>query len=411
MDARVAVVAAGEAGINALATVRSLGRRGVPVHVVHGAQSAHVASVSRYCAGSTRFEPPESLPQALLRLAGRMALPPVLYVDNDDALRQLAPHAGALASRYRLVDPLADAGRLTDKPSQLEVARQCGIAVPRTWRPQTAGELRAIATRKRLIAKPLAAHAPFKALVAGSAAELEARLRGLAAPSDVLVQEFVEGDDAQIYAAFAYCATSVERTFVMSARKLRQSQPGAGVMAVGQAVDCPEVCEMTRRLARALGLRGMLCTEFKLDPTEGKYYFIEWNPRADSCQSIGWKSGFDLAWLAWCDHTDPARLPRESTFHAKGTYWVNLQCDLMHFSKAPRAAFKPRSWRPYLGRTEWALLALDDLRPWRAGMRQLANWLGARCAGRAAAIGAALAALRPRLGRRRPARTPLPRPR
>jgi hypothetical protein len=41
-----AVVCAGDSGINALATVRSLGRRGVPVDVVALQSSAQVASAS-----------------------------------------------------------------------------------------------------------------------------------------------------------------------------------------------------------------------------------------------------------------------------------------------------------------------------------------------------------------------------
>ena len=48
-----AVVCVGEAGINGLATVRALGRRGVPVHVVALESSLQVASASRYCKSFT----------------------------------------------------------------------------------------------------------------------------------------------------------------------------------------------------------------------------------------------------------------------------------------------------------------------------------------------------------------------
>jgi hypothetical protein len=65
-----------------------------------------------------------------------------------------------------------------------------------------------------------------------------------------MVQEYVEGDDAQIYVTLCYRARSA-----------------------------PQVREMTRRLAKTAGARGAFCTEFKLDAHDGRYYFIEWNPR------------------------------------------------------------------------------------------------------------------------------------
>ena len=54
-------------------------------------------------------------------------------------------------------------------------------------------------------------------------------------------------------------------------RKLRQTQPGAGVMAVGQVVDAPQVREMTRRLVKATACAAF-STEFKLDARDGGWY-------------------------------------------------------------------------------------------------------------------------------------------
>jgi D-aspartate ligase len=410
MEQRQAVVCAGESGINALATVRSLGRRRVPVHVFALKTSRQIASSSRYCRDATLVDGPDALCTALLDFARRQRQRPVLYIDNDPMMKLLAPHASVLGARFELVDPVGDAARLTDKQFQIGLARRCGIAVPRTWFPTNWAGLGAIRSAKRLIAKPASGRAGFKALVAPSAAELAVQLREHgASPSEVLVQEYIEGDDAQVYAGLAYRAKSVDRCFVMSARKLRQSEPGAGVMAVGQAVDVPQVREMTRRLARAAGMRGVLCSEFKLDPSDGKHYFIEWNPRPAYFQSLGWKAGFDLAWLAWCDHADPVHLEHPPAVEATGHYWVNLRFDLAHLLKAPALARSLRTWRPYLGRTEWAVFAADDLRPWLAATRQLGGWLREKAARRAAAARAAPQAAAAAAGRSPAARRPAPR--
>jgi hypothetical protein len=105
------VVCVGDAGINGLATVRSLGRRGVPVHVVALKTSAQIASASRYCRSFTPAKDLGSLHDTLRGLEPGA----VLYVDNDPMLKALAPHAAALARRFALVEEIADAARLTDK--------------------------------------------------------------------------------------------------------------------------------------------------------------------------------------------------------------------------------------------------------------------------------------------------------
>jgi len=156
-------------------------------------------------------------------------------------------------------------------------------------------------------------------------------------------------------------------------------------------------------------MRGVLCSEFKLDPSDGKYYFIEWNPRPAYFQSLGWKAGFDLAWLAWCDHADPVHLEHPPAVEATGHYWVNLRFDLAHLLKAPALARSLRTWRPYLGRTEWAVFAADDLRPWMAATRELGGWLREKAARRAAAARAVPLAAAAAAGRSPAARRPAPR--
>ena len=380
-----AVVCVGQAGINALATIRALGRRGIPVHAVSLRSSPQFASASRFCATRTEVEDLDHLGRALLRQGARQRTRAILYVDNDSIMRTLAPHAEALAPHYHLVDPIGDALRLTDKASQMELARRCGIPVPRSWFPQTWAELAALSgeTGKCLIAKPIPdvaareADAPFKAIVAANADALALELRArLPSPAGLVIQEYIEGDDSEVYAGWCYRAES-GACHVLSARKLRQTPPGAGVMAVGEPCDVPQVRDMTAQLAVALGMRGVLCTEFKRDRATGGFYFIEWNPRPDGFQSLGWRCGFDLAWIAYCDHAGlPA--PRSTVRYDSGHCWINGGCDLTNLLKNPSCALRARTWLPYLREKEWAVLSRDDLAPWVKASAQFAGWLAGR---------------------------------
>lgn len=379
-----AVVCVGEAGINGLATVRSLGRRGVPVHVVALRASRQIASLSRYCRKRTLIPEIGALYGVLRDWNPDPARRPLLFVDNDRMMKVLAPHVAELQQRFRVVEPLADAARFMDKTFQVRVAAEVGIAVPRTWFPSSWDDIAAIGgeTSQRLLAKPspvrfpIGATLPFKATVAASSGELARRLQSLvASPADVLVQEYIEGGDSCHYGTLCYRARNRNACFVLSVRKVRQTSLEAGIMAVGRVVDAPEVRDMTVRLVERLDYRGVIHVEFKRSPSDGRYYFIEWNARPPYFQSMGWRAGFDGAYFAYCDHFSPRTLDALRVRHGSRHYWINLHEDLRRLVKVPRLALQPGTWRPYLLKKEWAVFALDDLKPWLKSMQQLGAWL------------------------------------
>ena len=380
-----AVVCVGDSGINGLATVRSLGRRGVRVHVVVLEKSPQIASLSRYCVKATRVSDLGALYAALCALPADAERRPLLFVDNDKMMKALAPHAAALEQRFWVVEPLARAAQFMDKTFQLQAAADAGIAVPRTWLPSSWEDIAAIAaqTSERLLAKPSPARFPvgvnptFKAIVAPSAGELGRQLRSLvASPADVLVQEYIDGDDSCHYGSLSYRARNADACFVLTTRKVRQTSLEAGVMMVGRVVDAPDVREMTLRLVESIDYRGVVHVEFKRSPRDGKYYFIEWNARPPYFHSIGWKAGFDGAYFAYCDHVAPEALGSMRLRSDARHHWINLQGDLGRLVREPRLALRPGTWAPYLQRKEWAVLALDDPAPWLRSMQQLAAWFG-----------------------------------
>lgn len=387
-----AVVCVGDPGINALATIRSLGRRGIPVQAVALEGSAEIASASRYCTAVSCVADLGQLYGALCELSRKAGQTMLLCVDNDRMLKALAPHAAELKKRFRVVEPLERVEEMMDKAFQVRMAEQAGIHVPRTWFPASWEELLAVGgqTQRRLIAKPspsrVSADAPatFKAEVAANAEDLAAVLRPLVSSAqDVMVQEYIEGDDSFVYGALAYRSKEGERCIVLSVRKHRQTVPGAGIMAVGQVVDVPEVRELTVRLLEKVDYRGIVHTEFKRCPDTGRYHFIEWNNRPGYFHSLGWKAGFDGPWLAYCDHVEPERLDAVKLRQDSGHYWITLSGDLMHLSKAPTLALRPSTWAPYLSGPEWAVFDLSDVGPWVKSSRDLARWVWARARGRA----------------------------
>ncbi|HEY6822261.1 MAG TPA: hypothetical protein VI321_09590 [Burkholderiales bacterium] len=373
-----AVICVGESGLNALAIVRALGRRGVPVHVVALRGSRQIASRSRYCSARTMVDGMAGLYWALRRIGEGRSRCPALFIDNDAMLRALAPNATSLARYYELVDPLRDALRLTDKGYQLKIASEIGVPVPQSWFPREDADVIAIGrqTRKHLIAKPLVGSTTFKALVGQDAADLVRQLHEQGVPpSSIVVQEFIQGGDGALYSGYGYGPASGGEPLVFTSRKLRQNPPGAGVMAVGEPCDSPEVRELTLRIMRALDYRGMLSAEFKRDAASGRYYFIEWNARFDACHSLGWQAGYDGAYLAYRDRVHRDLGSGAAIRYDSGHAWINVECELHNLIKKPSAVFTAATWRPYLGKKEWACFAADDPAPFFTAAAGTARWM------------------------------------
>ena len=374
-----AVVCIGEHGVGALAIIRSLGRRGIPVHAVSLRGSPEYASSSRYCASRTRIEKRSSLAKVLRQIAAGKASRPLLYVDNDPLLVALEPHAPSLRRLYRVVDPIDTARTLTDKWGQLIVAGQADIPVPRSWLPSDWTALEGIAhDGVRLIAKPLGlVRLSCKTIVTTTVGELAERLRDEGVgPSQVVIQEYIEGSDDSVYAAVCHRDRHGESR-LFTCRKLRQTPVGAGVMAVGEVIDLPCVAEMTRRIADRLGLRGVLSTEFKYDARRKRHCFIEWNPRPAGFHSLGLQAGVDVPYLAYCDLTG-APLACATSPGKRRARWINMECEVANLAQRPSLLLSWRTWDFYVRGKQWAVYAIDDLTPFLCAVRRLATALSAR---------------------------------
>jgi predicted ATP-grasp superfamily ATP-dependent carboligase len=244
--------------------------------------------------------------------------------------------------------------RIQSKRHQLEVAIGCGVPVPETRHPATAGE--ALAAARELgypvMVKP-SDPIGFKRLHNRQAfrCQTDAELESAYAqtePFEPMVQEYVPGGDDGLYTLGSYVAADGEALGVFTGRKLRQTREHMGVCRVAEAVWVPEVAEHGLRLLRALGFHGISQVEFKRDPRTGAHKLIEVNPRLWQWHGLATACGVDLTHIAFLDMTGSRPQPRQMT--NAGRRWA-----ISFMSGAPHALQRP----PYTD----ALLARDDPRP------------------------------------------------
>jgi predicted ATP-grasp superfamily ATP-dependent carboligase len=324
--------------INGLGLVRSLAARGIPTAVIR-TNPFDIAHCSRHVTAHLTLSGLDENPESLVELLEQRASDwPgwALYPTNDGALTALSRYHDRLSSRYRIIAPSWDVARcFLDKERMLDVARSVGLSLPHFY--GSAGEATAARMDLRfpVVVKPaaghvFAAHFGCKLFIAHHRAELircSARVTEAKIPCGVF--DFIPGPDSRIFAYCLYMDGNGEPGAGVTIRKLRQSPPLFGVARVAEvAGDNPTLRAGTIEMLRRIGFRGMASAEFKLDPRDGGYKFMEVNGRSVLYNSLLHKAGLDLGGLAWSDYMD--NRPERARPNGWPGVWINLHADVLY---------------------------------------------------------------------------------
>ncbi len=276
-------------GWNALAIVRSLGRRGVEVFC--GEESSFAPCFfSRYCTGHFQYPSPTNEPRAFVDYMAakvqELAPPPgepyvLMPVHKETFL--LAEHRERFEPYIRLPVPSIENVRLTDDKGRLaRLAEERGIRTPRTWQFHDINELyrcvpdlplplfvkvrdAAAGVGLRKVDTPEQLVTTFREFVDGFR---------LSPDQYPLVQEFVPGADHCVTALFDRGRCVAQMTY----HNVRSFPRGKGIGALRETVACPQAEEMVVRLLSPLDWHGMVEVDFRV-PDSGLPYLIEVNPR------------------------------------------------------------------------------------------------------------------------------------
>jgi predicted ATP-grasp superfamily ATP-dependent carboligase len=377
------------ASYRALAVVRSLGRRGVPVRVVRSDEHA-VAAASRYA--GPRLQWPEAAGDDarvdyLVRLAERERLQDwVLIPTHDEEAALVARHHETLARCYRLTTPPWETLRAAyDKRRTHAVAAELGIPQPWTIFPAGEEDLGRAAERFPVVIKPAyKEHANRltvdKAWRADDAATLRRRYLEaceLVDPSILMVQELVPGDGAAQLSFGALCADG-DVLASLTARRVRQFPMDFGrASSHVETIADPGLEQDVRRLLATLRFSGLVEAEFKRDPRTGQHCLLDLNPRAWGWQSLCGRAGVDFPYLLWRLASGAAVPPVRAV---PGVRWVRMTTDVLAVAGELRAGrLSARAYLRSLRRPlEFAVFARDDPLPSLVGPLATARLLAGR---------------------------------
>jgi D-aspartate ligase len=362
------------ASYRALAVVRSLGRRGVPVRVVRSDEHA-VAAASRY-AGAPLAWPLEGPETAridyLLEIAERDGLDGwVLIPTHDEEAALIARHHARLAERYRLTTPPWEILRAAyDKRRTHVLGAQLGLTQPWTAFPAGPYDLARAHGRFPVVVKPAYKQDANRLTMdkAWRADDPEALRRRydeacrLVDPAILMLQELIPGDGAAQLSFAALCRDG-EVLASLTACRTRQFPMDFGrASSYVETIDDPGVERDARCLLAAMRFTGLVEVEFKRDERSGANLLLDVNPRPWGWQSLCGRAGVDFPYLLWRmaagEDVTPAR-------GVPGVHWVRMSTDLLAVAGELRAGrLSPAAYLRSLRRPlEFAIFARDDPLP------------------------------------------------
>ncbi len=351
------------ADICGLGLARSLGRAGVPVVVVDS-DARRPAMHSRYV---RRFISPEiegpGLVDGLLALSDQLDGRPVLFLTSDLQVRAVSEHRSRIQHAYCIRMPDHDrVCQLLHKVGFQDLAERHGFPVPAivtVREPSDLVQLRRI--RFPAVIKPaskeafLRGRAP-RAVRAEEPAKAEAICRAiLPLVPDLIVQEWVEGPDDNIYFCLQYHGDHGIVASSFTGRKLRSWPPATGSTA--SCMPAPEVADVLEPLARAFfgitGFAGMCSMEFKRDSRTGAFLMIEPTiGRADWQEEVASLNGVNIPLAAYRHELNLPVVngyrPSESViWRDPSCYWRSLIASRSFGDRTPQEAeVRSSVWRP-----------------------------------------------------------------
>lgn len=226
----------------------------------------------------------------------------ILVANNDGAVAFIQRHADRLARHFTLTVPPAGPSEMVSSKSSLEaMAAEAGILTPQTHAVPLADLSEAQASARGLVGTMLTApvvvkvatsatyeHLSFpgkkKAYTAADADEvvqIMARIHAAGYRDDLILQEFIPGDDTQGRLVTAYIGQDGGARMAVTGHLLLglHSPAMIGNSAVVLTRPIPELADASVRMLRSVGYRGFANLDFRVDPRDGKPRLLDVNPR------------------------------------------------------------------------------------------------------------------------------------
>lgn len=336
-------------GLNALGVVRSLAIERVAVKLVDrhaGGPAIHSRYAKPLLYRCEDADADVALIRALLEAAQSFDHPPVLILTQEAAVAAVSKHKAQLTGKLRAELPEQDVvADLTDKTRFQHRAEALGFPVPRAVYIDGEANVQATASLTYpCILKPARKSEHWertykKAYRFESFVELETFWRSVENKPHFIVQEWIEGGDADVYFTLIQRGVHGARA-TFTGRKIRQWPPlvGGTASCMPAPAAAGELDELTHRFFDAVGIVGLASMEYKRDKRSGRFVMVEPTVgRTDYQEEVATLNGVNIVQAAYRSIAGLSPIPPQPSPPA--TIWQDAVSDANARAAAPGAEY------------------------------------------------------------------------
>lgn len=298
--------------ITSFGVIRGLRGLGIPIYIVSDTGKG-IGTYSRYVRDVLVLPPsaPDYVSSVIEWITGRIAGKPMLFVaGNDDALELLSKQHERLKHYAEISFPSWEVvNTAINKERAYTLAQEIGIPTIETRRISSCGELESYLQSSGDIRFPLFLKCAYsrkfsqqyrtKGVICDSESEvLEAYDKYDGFLGALLLQEFLPGDIDELCAVLLVLNKRGEVIAVAANKKVRSSSL-YGSTTLSSSMWSQKLVERAVLLAEAVGYVGFVGVQFKFDPRDQEYKFLEINGRFSVSVSLAQRCGINMPELVY----------------------------------------------------------------------------------------------------------------
>jgi D-aspartate ligase len=327
--------------IGAITIMRSLGRYGVDLYSTDASASSPVFS-SKYCKKKYVHEFDETKLEEylefVLNIGKEIGKKSLLIQTSDNMAVFIALYTEQL-SEYFLF-PKNDVEfikRIMSKQGMYSIALENNIPTPVTLFPSNFDDVldyckdgKFPLMLKGIYGDKLQARTGIKMVVVNNSDELIENYKLLEDPEEpnLMLQEFIPGDDDQVFIFNGYFDENSECLAAFTGYKVRQYPIHVGAASLGECKWNQEVADLTIKFMKDIGYTGILDIGYRLDPRDGKYKVLDINPRVGQAFRIFVaENGMDVIRSQYMDLTN--QRSDEAVVPDEGRRWIIEDYDII----------------------------------------------------------------------------------
>lgn len=285
--------------VQGLGIIRIFGRNEIPCYLLDS-NSINIAKHSKYCSKFFKIDPKQDVISYLIKLNSKYNLKNWLLIPTDDNyVRILSQNKKLLENYYRVsVDDWEVIEKCYNKRITYRITQDLGVDMPKTYFPDNIEEIKKLNIDFPCIIKPAVMHKLYsqiqqKVLVCKNKGELIANYEKILRyipPDEVIIQEIIPGESENQYSACFFYNRSEPFVSLLARRKRQYPIDFGSCTTFAETVVNKSLIQSAQLILNKIRFWGICEVEFKKDERDGKYKFLEINPRTWKWHSIANKS-------------------------------------------------------------------------------------------------------------------------